>query len=59
MYDKERGLYIAHCANGTLSITGKMAAVPEPVLLSANAKKFQLMQFFRTWRFLACMLRLF
>ncbi len=25
MYDKERGLYIAHCANGTLSITGKMA----------------------------------
>ena len=39
MYDKERGLYIAHCANGTLSITGKMAAVPEPVLLSANAKK--------------------
>ena len=25
MYDKERGLYIAHCANGALSITGKMA----------------------------------
>ncbi len=25
MYDKERGLYIAHCANGVLSITGKMA----------------------------------
>ena len=25
MYDKERGLYIAHCANGSLSITGKMA----------------------------------
>ncbi len=24
MYDKERGLYIAHCANGALSITGKM-----------------------------------
>jgi len=25
MYDKERGLYIAHCANGALSIQGKMA----------------------------------
>jgi len=25
MYDKERGLYIAHCSEGTLSITGKMA----------------------------------
>ena len=25
MYDKERGLFIAHCANGALSITGKMA----------------------------------
>ena len=25
MVDKERGLYIAHCANGALSITGKMA----------------------------------
>ena len=25
MYDKERGYYIAHCANGALSITGKMA----------------------------------
>ena len=25
MYYKERGLYIAHCANGALSITGKMA----------------------------------
>ena len=25
MYDKERGLYIAHCENGALSITGKMA----------------------------------
>ena len=25
MYDKERGLYIAHCANGALSILGKMA----------------------------------
>ena len=25
MYDKERGLYIAHCTNGALSITGKMA----------------------------------
>ncbi len=25
MYDKERGLYMAHCANGALSITGKMA----------------------------------
>ncbi len=25
MYDKERGLYIAHCAHGALSITGKMA----------------------------------
>ena len=25
MYDKERGLYIAHCAKGALSITGKMA----------------------------------
>ena len=25
MYDKERGLYIAHCSNGALSITGKMA----------------------------------
>ena len=25
MYDKERGLYIAHCAEGSLSITGKMA----------------------------------
>jgi DNA helicase HerA-like ATPase len=25
MYDKERGLYIAHCANGALCITGKMA----------------------------------
>ena len=25
MFDKERGLYIAHCANGALSITGKMA----------------------------------
>ena len=24
MYDKERGLYIAHCSNGALSITGKM-----------------------------------
>ena len=25
MFDKERGLYIAHCANGPLSIIGKMA----------------------------------
>ena len=25
MYDKQRGLYIAHCASGALSITGKMA----------------------------------
>ncbi len=25
MYDKERGLYVAHCANGALSIIGKMA----------------------------------
>ena len=25
MYDKEQGLYIAHCAEGALSITGKMA----------------------------------
>ncbi|MBR4897569.1 MAG: DUF853 family protein [Prevotella sp.] len=25
MYEKERGLYIAHCENGALSITGKMA----------------------------------
>jgi len=25
MYDKQRGFYIAHCANGALSITGKMA----------------------------------
>jgi len=25
MYDKERGLYIAHCAEGALSIVGKMA----------------------------------
>ena len=25
MLDKERGLYIAHCANGALSINGKMA----------------------------------
>ncbi|MBR1469250.1 MAG: DUF853 family protein [Prevotella sp.] len=25
MYDKERGLYIAHCSNGALSINGKMA----------------------------------
>ena len=25
MLDKDRGLYIAHCANGALSITGKMA----------------------------------
>ena len=25
MYDKERGLYIAHCQNGALSIIGKMA----------------------------------
>ena len=25
MYDKERGLYIAHCENGLLSIVGKMA----------------------------------
>ena len=25
MYDKERGLYIAHCEAGALSITGKMA----------------------------------
>ena len=25
MYDKERGLYIAHCPDGALSITGKMA----------------------------------
>ena len=25
MYDKERGLYIAHCSNGALSIVGKMA----------------------------------
>ncbi len=25
MYDKERGLYIAHCNNGDLCITGKMA----------------------------------
>jgi len=25
MFDKDRGLYIAHCPNGALSITGKMA----------------------------------
>ena len=25
MYDKEQGLYIAHCSNGALSIIGKMA----------------------------------
>ena len=25
MYDNERGLYIAHCAEGALSIQGKMA----------------------------------
>ncbi len=25
MYDKERGLYVAHCQNGALSIVGKMA----------------------------------
>lgn len=25
MYDKERGLYIAHCSSGALSIVGKMA----------------------------------
>ena len=25
MYDKERGLYIAHCSKGALSIVGKMA----------------------------------
>jgi len=25
MFDQERGLYIAHCENGALSITGKMA----------------------------------
>ncbi len=25
MYDKERGLYVAHCENGPLSILGKMA----------------------------------
>ena len=25
MLDKERGLYIAHCAKGALSIQGKMA----------------------------------
>ena len=25
MFDKERGLYIAHCDNGNLCITGKMA----------------------------------
>ena len=25
MLDNERGLYIAHCANGALSIQGKMA----------------------------------
>ena len=25
MYDKERGLYIAHCEGGALSILGKMA----------------------------------
>ena len=25
MLDQERGLYIAHCAEGALSITGKMA----------------------------------
>ena len=25
MLDKERGLYIAHCADGALSIEGKMA----------------------------------
>ena len=25
MYDKERGLYVAHCADGALTITGKMA----------------------------------
>ena len=25
MYDKERGLYIAHCASGDLTINGKMA----------------------------------
>ena len=25
MYDKEQGLYIAHCENGPLSIIGKMA----------------------------------
>ena len=28
MYDKERGLYIAHCANGALSINGKMVYRP-------------------------------
>ena len=31
MLDKERGLYIAHCANGALSITGKMAVPQVPV----------------------------
>ena len=25
MYDKERGLYIAHCDNGPISLVGKMA----------------------------------
>ena len=25
MYDKNHGLYIAHCSNGALSIQGKMA----------------------------------
>ena len=25
MYDKEHGLYIAHCSSGALSIQGKMA----------------------------------
>jgi hypothetical protein len=25
MYDKQRGLYVAHCSNGALSIVGKMA----------------------------------
>ena len=90
MYDKERGLYIAHCANGALSITGKMAnmkgdlsgisqigkmsgfiekrlpefGIENPQFQSRfysqlMQKKFHLMQFFRTWRFWPCMLRLF
>ena len=31
MYDKERGLYIAHCAKGALSITGKIWTLTDEI----------------------------